>query len=433
MQSSSQQHDTLLRRRAPDQLYKPRISPALIPPSSHSSGPTRHFFPLPAPPSSAYAQTPGSHFVPSSQSFSNSPYVPPQRPQHQSLSSSGYFHAVKPQNAFVAIDPFRVSHWNEQVDASSDELTFDDIQVRSTGSAPGPKIIVVSPLVGNLPNNASSHEPYGQDHGSTQSNISSVPASHIYGDTSSSTTPSIHHSAVVGQKYGDTVTHTSIPAFPINPPSTSCTREETPYNPYYPQYTDHGSFSGISYPPQPQRSGPLHQPPELPNKSFFSRLTKVVLKFVLITFPTQMYLYILLRLPSLYFSRVAQIFEEADMTLPEIKKMALEMASQGLRREFELEMAFESCSVPPAYRRLTSVWESFIDSLMREWKTLNIISVLLLTFVISSHTCFKPDLPMHSYRAILTILQIQSAAEDPLTKYTALISLMCALMSLLFG
>jgi len=32
--------------------------------------------------------------------------------------------------------------------------------------------------------------------------------------------------------------------------------------------------------------------------------------------------------PSLYFSRVARIFEEADLTLPEIKKMALETASQ---------------------------------------------------------------------------------------------------------
>ena len=121
------------------------------------------------------------------------------------------------------------------------------------------------------------------------------------------------------------------------------------------------------------------------------------------------------------------------MTLPEIKKMALEMASQGLKYEFEIEMAFESSSVPPAYRRLTLVWQSFIDSLMREWKTFNIISVLLLTFVSSSYTYSKPDPPIYSYRAIFTTLQIQSAAEDPLTKYTALISLMCALMSLLFG
>jgi hypothetical protein len=35
--------------------------------------------------------------------------------------------------------------------------------------------------------------------------------------------------------------------------------------------------------------------------------------------------------------------------------------------------------------------------------------------------------------AILTILQIQSAADDPLTRYFAIFSLICALISLLFG
>lgn len=38
-----------------------------------------------------------------------------------------------------------------------------------------------------------------------------------------------------------------------------------------------------------------------------------------------------------------------------------------------------------------------------------------------------------SCSAILTILQIQSAENDPLTRYSALLSLICALMSLLYG
>ncbi|KDR85876.1 hypothetical protein GALMADRAFT_52958, partial [Galerina marginata CBS 339.88] len=67
-----------------------------------------------------------------------------------------------------------------------------------------------------------------------------------------------------------------------------------------------------------------------------------------------------------------------------------------------------------AYTRLQHTWQAFIDSLLKEWKTLNIISVLLLT-------------------AILTILQIQSAASDPVTRFSALLSMMCALMSLLYG
>ena len=108
---------------------------------------------------------------------------------------------------------------------------------------------------------------------------------------------------------------------------------------------------------------------------------KAAVEFLLVELPKQMYLLFLLRLPSLYFSRVSRIFEEADMSLPEIKKMALETASQGLTHEFEIQMAFESPTVPPVYKRLTLTWESFIDSVMREWKTFNIISVLLLSYV----------------------------------------------------
>jgi len=35
--------------------------------------------------------------------------------------------------------------------------------------------------------------------------------------------------------------------------------------------------------------------------------------------------------------------------------------------------------------------------------------------------------------AILMVLQIQGAADDPLTRYLAIFSLICALISLLFG
>ncbi|TFK34905.1 hypothetical protein BDQ12DRAFT_656329 [Crucibulum laeve] len=140
---------------------------------------------------------------------------------------------------------------------------------------------------------------------------------------------------------------------------------------------------------------------------------KYIIVFAVRTLPEQVYLHLLLRLPSLYFGRVARIFEEADMTLPEIKKMALETASRGKNAPFA-NMNFEPENVPPAYESLKHTWENFIDSVMREWKTFNIVSVLLLS-------------------AILTILQIESAAADPVTRYTALFSLICALISLLYG
>ncbi|KAF8166536.1 hypothetical protein K438DRAFT_1548502, partial [Mycena galopus ATCC 62051] len=69
--------------------------------------------------------------------------------------------------------------------------------------------------------------------------------------------------------------------------------------------------------------------------------------------------------------------------------------------------------LPRSLLQLRTSWENFIDSLMREWKTFNIISVLLMS-------------------AILTMLQIESASH-PITRVSALLSLICALMSLLYG
>ncbi|KAJ6549696.1 hypothetical protein B0H19DRAFT_873234, partial [Mycena capillaripes] len=68
----------------------------------------------------------------------------------------------------------------------------------------------------------------------------------------------------------------------------------------------------------------------------------------------------------------------------------------------------------PRLRRFNMSWEGFIDALLREWKTQNVISDLMLS-------------------AIRTMLQIDAVAADPISRATALISLVCALMSLLFG
>ncbi|KAJ7593765.1 hypothetical protein C8J56DRAFT_776475, partial [Mycena floridula] len=68
----------------------------------------------------------------------------------------------------------------------------------------------------------------------------------------------------------------------------------------------------------------------------------------------------------------------------------------------------------PALSHFKDTWETFIEALLREWSTLNIISALLLP-------------------AILTLLQIDAAVHDPIARTAALISLICALMSLLYG
>ncbi|EDR03357.1 uncharacterized protein LACBIDRAFT_331715 [Laccaria bicolor S238N-H82] len=59
-------------------------------------------------------------------------------------------------------------------------------------------------------------------------------------------------------------------------------------------------------------------------------------------------------------------------------------------------------------------WEAFINSLLKEWKTLNLVSALLIP-------------------TLLAILQIPEAADDLITRSTALLSLICALMSLSYG
>ncbi|KAJ3569972.1 hypothetical protein NP233_g4705 [Leucocoprinus birnbaumii] len=146
-----------------------------------------------------------------------------------------------------------------------------------------------------------------------------------------------------------------------------------------------------------------------------------IMTFATKTLPQQIYLHFLLRLPSLYFSRVDRIFKATNLTMEEIKEMALQATAEDLKDlQYSMLYAtpyggdFEPTNLSPAYRRLKGRWEQFIDSLMREWKTLNIVSVLLLS-------------------AIMTMFQIQGAAEDPVTRYIAFWSLLCALMSLLYG
>ncbi|KAH9167607.1 hypothetical protein EDB89DRAFT_2074727 [Lactarius sanguifluus] len=139
-------------------------------------------------------------------------------------------------------------------------------------------------------------------------------------------------------------------------------------------------------------------------------------------FPRQLYLHTQLRLPSLYFSRVARIFQDAAVSRPELQRIidACEAAGSETTpyRTTGTLLPFPEDWVPPnvspALARFKLSWETFVASLVREWKTLNVLSALLLS-------------------AILTLFQIQDAADDPLTRTAALCSLVSALMSLSFG
>lgn len=173
--------------------------------------------------------------------------------------------------------------------------------------------------------------------------------------------------------------------------------------------------------------------------------------FVLDVLPRLIYLNILLRLPLLYFSRVARIFREAEVSRPDIQRMieagqncapppsfdshldnhmahAARQQQQppprygqdqgapgtgygrgrGKERavhpspspsaaagigiaahvgvaaatagQVPLGNAEPPCPLPimtPTLKRFKDSWEAFIDSLLREWKTLNVVSALL--------------------------------------------------------
>jgi len=125
-------------------------------------------------------------------------------------------------------------------------------------------------------------------------------------------------------------------------------------------------------------------PSPLPNISTNTAGYALALAFLLDTVPRQVYLHLHLRLPYLYYSRVTRIFEEAEMSVPTIIKGILQASAEKdadvIQRQFQQRaVPLEPPSENAAYTRLKDTWESFIDSLVKEWKTLNIISVLLLS------------------------------------------------------
>ena len=147
--------------------------------------------------------------------------------------------------------------------------------------------------------------------------------------------------------------------------------------------------------------------------------------FLMDTLPRELYLNFLLRLPAMYFSRVARIFRDAEVSRPDIERMINNSSGAGggmpttpqsgepnaaplLQDSITGRLApgavptagvsaaggattgismthmplpfpdeWSPPLVSPALVRFKHSWEDFIDSLLREWKTLNVVSALL--------------------------------------------------------
>ena len=198
-------------------------------------------------------------------------------------------------------------------------------------------------------------------------------------------------------------------------------------------HTTSGIIDGKSITSSNMQSGCIHAFP----LSFVSKAADSVQFFMMDTLPRHFYLNFLLHLPALYFGRVARIFEDAEVSKPDIQRM-IETGGGGGMGFFDIPSSSEgghlgfggrrteSSRVPsmspgaasgigissqvgiapssglvqhqqqplpypedwapplvsPALLRFKGSWETFIDSLMREWKTLNLVSVLLLSSVL---------------------------------------------------
>ncbi|KAF8749724.1 hypothetical protein RHS01_09867 [Rhizoctonia solani] len=129
----------------------------------------------------------------------------------------------------------------------------------------------------------------------------------------------------------------------------------------------------------------------------------------------QMYRHFLLRLPSVYFTRVSKVFEEAE--LREYGVVGGKHKVKAKRRRILTfganEREWTTPIVSPSLQRFKQSWDEFMDSLQKEWKTLNVVSALLLS-------------------AILTMFQVEGS-DEPVMRTAALIALVCALWSLTFG
>lgn len=130
------------------------------------------------------------------------------------------------------------------------------------------------------------------------------------------------------------------------------------------------------------------------------------------TIPRQIYLHLLLRVPALYFTRITRVFEDAELSMRDIEQMR--NSSEYAMLESVGPMGDHFYHSYPTLARFKVSWDEFVDSVTTEWQVQNVVSVLLLG-------------------AVLAELSIDSIESDPVTRTAALLSLVCALMSLLYG
>ena len=88
----------------------------------------------------------------------------------------------------------------------------------------------------------------------------------------------------------------------------------------------------------------------------------------------QMYKHMLLRIPSMYHTRLCQLFADADVSKPDIEQLI-----KNIDKGETFAEDWSPSSTTPGLKRFKHNWEAFVDQVMQEWKTLNVVSALLLS------------------------------------------------------
>ncbi|KAL0957029.1 hypothetical protein HGRIS_003130 [Hohenbuehelia grisea] len=125
-------------------------------------------------------------------------------------------------------------------------------------------------------------------------------------------------------------------------------------------------------------------------------------------FAFQLNLCLYLMLPMIYLDRIMRPYRESQITDDEFDALSA-VIDDGTERSAH----HMTIRVPYGVTRFYTNWRSLIAKLQREWESLNVISALLITIVV-------------------TLLQIEGIEGDPLARTATLLSLMASLMSLLF-
>jgi len=100
---------------------------------------------------------------------------------------------------------------------------------------------------------------------------------------------------------------------------------------------------------------------------------KYIVAFLADTLPRQMYRYLLLNIPAYYHSRFTDIVTDAG-----VRSLIREIRHGNRQTVRHTDCPHEEIPKSRRFIKFEETWNNFIESVVKEWETYNIISGLLL-------------------------------------------------------